>query len=74
MLRDPESSGASGPRVIILGTGPEVAIDVVDLEVAPEVGSVFCHRGAHWRVTGRRPRTRVLHAEPVEGAGRSAVE
>jgi hypothetical protein len=53
------------PRVVILDTQTEVAIEVVELPDTAEVGTEFCYRGGRWRITAHRPHTRVLLAEQV---------
>ncbi len=58
------SSGPrSRPRVVILDTSADAAVGILELPGAADVGTEFRHQEASWRVTARRPHTRVLFAE-----------
>jgi hypothetical protein len=50
---------------VILEAEPEIVIEVVELPDPVDIGTEFCHQGGRWRVTARRPRTRVLLAKQV---------
>lgn len=62
--RDPAAAGRRRPRVVILDSGDEASIAVLELPELLDVGGRFCHSGTWWRVTGRRPGSRVFIAVP----------
>ena len=53
------------PRVVILDGDDEQRVEVLELPERTDLGSSFEHRGASWRVTGRRSASRVLIARPM---------
>ena len=63
--RAAQSAANSEARVVILEAEPKVEIEVVELPDVADVGTEFCHQGDRWRVTARRPRTRVLLARQI---------
>jgi hypothetical protein len=52
------------PRVVILDSGSNPRVEVLDLLEDAALGSSFCHAGTSWRVTDVRPSSRVLIARP----------
>ena len=56
------------PRVVILDSGSDPRVEILDLSEDASLGSSFDHGGTSWRVTDVRPSSRVLVAEP-EGEG-----
>lgn len=62
-----DSAGPSGPRrrprVVIFQLADRARVEVVELSEAATVGSLICHGGRSWRVTGARTGDRVLIVE-----------
>ena len=70
MTRTPGNPGSAPDtvRVVVLRApeGPRVEVLALEAEAAP--GAAFRHLGTTWRITGERPRSRVLIADPEESA------
>jgi len=63
--RNPAGGDRRRPRVVILDAGDAASVAVLELPELLEIGGRFCHSGTWWRVTGRRPGSRVFIAVPA---------
>ena len=57
--------GRLRPRVVILDSGGEASVAVLELPELLDIGDRFCHSGTWWRICGQRPGSRVLIAVPA---------
>ena len=62
--REAARGGRLRPRVVILDSGDEASVAVLELPELLDIGDRFCHSGTWWRICGQRPGSRVFIAVP----------
>jgi hypothetical protein len=62
----PATSPRGRATIVIADSGDSAAVIALQLERPLSVGSRFSHHNVEWVITGCRPFSRALVAEPVE--------